>query len=114
MASRAAQAAWFVGRWVLKIARVGAMMLLLFPLLPVGWDLIFIWRRSKRPPEKAILTRLDRLVLRTLAINGVFLALMIWQAKASAVRALAVRGDWMLDGHDGPTASWIRDQLLGF
>src|SRR4051812_35787617 len=52
--------------------------LALFPLLPVGWELFFVWRRSKRPPSKAILTGLDRLVLRTLIVNGVFLAGMMW------------------------------------
>src|SRR5512143_1915221 len=43
--------------------------LLLFPLLPVGWDLIFAWRQRRKDPDtrrKPILTRLDRLVLRTL------------------------------------------------
>src|SRR4051812_39358877 len=56
--------------------------LLLFPIIPVGWELLFAWRRkraalsaatSKKPLEKPILTRLDRLVLRTLIVNGLFL-----------------------------------------
>jgi hypothetical protein len=51
--------------------------LALFPILPIGWDLFFIWRRSKRPPRKAILTRLDRLVVRTLVVSGVFLGGMM-------------------------------------
>lgn len=89
--------------------------LLLFPLLPVGWDLVFVWRRNRakatRPP---ILTRLDRLVLRTLLINGVFLGGVMWKAREASFRALAVRGDWMLDGHDGPLASKIRHGLLAF
>lgn len=88
--------------------------LLLFPILPVGWDLIFVWRRSKQPPRKPILTRIDRLVLRTLIINGVFLGVMMWQAPQTAFRALAVRGDWILDGYDGPIATKIRGALLGF
>ncbi len=88
--------------------------LLLFPILPVGWDLIFVWRRRKQPPQKQILTRIDRLVLRTLLINGVFLGVMMWQAPQAAFRALAVRGDWILDGYDGPIASKIRGALLGF
>ncbi|MBX3155147.1 MAG: hypothetical protein KF773_04035 [Deltaproteobacteria bacterium] len=87
--------------------------LLLFPLVPVGWDLFFVWRRSKRPPEKAILTRADRLVLRTLLVNGVFLAGMLWFARGSAIRALSVRGDWMLDGRDGAIARTLRSFLLG-
>jgi transglutaminase-like putative cysteine protease len=89
--------------------------LLLFPILPVGWDLLFVWRRSKQEaPRKAILTRLDRLVLRTLVINGVFLAVTLYFAHATAFRALAVRGDWMLDGHHGPIATEMRGWLLAF
>jgi transglutaminase-like putative cysteine protease len=88
--------------------------LLLFPILPVGWDLFYAWRRSKQEPKKAILTRLDRLVLRTLLINGVFLAITLYFAHATAFRALAVRGDWMLDGHHGPIATEMRSWLLAF
>lgn len=94
--------------------------LLLFPLCPVGWDLLYVWRRrradagSKLPPRKQILTRIDRLVLRTLAINGVFLVGMMYFAHQTAFRALAVRGDWILDGHHGPVASSVRRFLLGF
>lgn len=88
--------------------------LLLFPVVPVAWDLLFVWRRARRgtttPP---ILTRLDRLVLRTLLVNGAFLGVMVWRAPDTALRALAVRGDWMLDGHDGPIAAELRDRLLG-
>lgn len=89
--------------------------LLLFPIAPVGWDLLFLWRRKRRGVEvKAILTRIDRLVLRTLLINGVFLGVMLWRAPQTAFRAIAVRGDWMLDGFDGPIANAIRSRLLGF
>lgn len=88
--------------------------LLLFPLVPVGWDLLFLWRRSKQPPRKQILTRIDRLVLRTLLVNALFLGVMMWQAPRTSFRALAVRGDWILDGYDGPIATRIRGVLLGF
>jgi hypothetical protein len=88
--------------------------LVVFPLLPVGWEALSAWRRSRREvPGKQILTRLDRLVLRTLATSGVFLAIVLWLAHATAFRALAVRGDWMLDGHDGPIATELRGVLLG-
>ena len=86
--------------------------LLLFPILPVGWDLIFVWRRSRRPAVKAILTRLDRLVLRTLLVNGLFLGGMYALAPQTAFRAIAVRGDWFLDGHDGDVANAIRSGIL--
>lgn len=87
--------------------------LVLFPLAPVGWDLFFVWRRSKRPPRRAILTGLDRLVLRTLLVNGVFLGGVMATAPQLAFRALAVRGDWILDGHHGPVANEVRGFLLG-
>ena len=55
--------------------------LLLFPIVPVGWELFYVWRRSRRETlGKPILTRLDRLVLRTLIIDGLFLGLMLWRA----------------------------------
>ncbi len=87
--------------------------LLLFPLAPVGWELIHVWRRSKGPPRKQILTRIDRLVLRTLLVNGAFLGVMMWQAPEASFRALAVRGDWILDGHHGPIATSVRGWFLG-
>jgi transglutaminase-like putative cysteine protease len=88
--------------------------LLLFPILPVGWEAFYAWRQKRREtPKKPILTRLDRLVLRTLVINGVFLFVTLYAAKATAFRALAVRGDWMLDGHYGRVASRVRSALLG-
>jgi len=88
--------------------------LALFPILPVGWELFGAWRHRRRKiARKQILTRIDRLVLRTLAINGLFLFVMLWQARAVSFRALAVRGDWMLDGHDGGVADSVRGVLLG-
>jgi transglutaminase-like putative cysteine protease len=86
--------------------------LLLFPLVPVCWELFFEWRRDKT--RQPILTRIDRLVLRTLIINGLFLGAMLWRAPQLAFRALAVRGDWILDGQDGPVAQQARELLLGF
>jgi transglutaminase-like putative cysteine protease len=89
--------------------------LLLFPIVPVGWELFYVWRRARRgATNKPILTRLDRLVLRTLLVNGAFLGAMMWRAPQTAFRALAVRGDWMLDGHDGELASQARRVLLSF
>mgnify|MGYP000520576994 CR=1 FL=1 len=37
--------------------------LLLFPILPVGWDLLYAWRMKRRGDHRPILTRADRLVL---------------------------------------------------
>lgn len=141
MASRPARVAGLIGLQMLRFAWVSLMILtplfgfwlasslaaysnasqwlallvglLLFPIIPVGWDLFFVWRRSKRPPMKAILTRIDRLVLRTLLVNGLFLGVMMWSAPTSSFRALAVRGDWIVDGHHGPIAEGVRSFLLG-
>ena len=89
--------------------------LLLFPILPVGWDLFYVWRQKRKKYDgPRYLTGLDRLVLRTLIINIVFLGGMMWQAKQASFRALAVRGDWMLDGFNGPVANTMRGWLLGF
>src|SRR5512142_229184 len=133
MASRAGTVALFVLKTVLRVAWVSTMVLVplfgfwlasslaayhnaspwlaalfglaLFPILPIGWDLFFRWRRSKQPPKKPILTPLDRLVLRTLVVNGLFIGGMLYFARATAFHALAVRGDWMLDGCDGSAAN---------
>ena len=87
--------------------------LLLFPILPVGWDLVFVWRRSRKAhPPKQILTRLDRLVLRTLLVNGVFLGGMLYARPHAAFRAIAVRGDWMLDGFEGEAVDAVRGVIL--
>lgn len=87
--------------------------LLLFPGLPIGWDLVYAWRRSKRPASRSVLTGIDRLVLRTLLVSGAFLGIMFaWQPR-TAFRSLAVRGDWVLDGRHGPTATRVRSVLLG-
>src|SRR5665647_2354799 len=105
MAARAWRVTAFVGKYVLRAVWISTMVLTplfgfwlasslaaysnasqwiallvglaLFPLLPVGWDLVFVWRRSKRTSTRQILTRIDRLVLRTLLINGAFLLSLI-------------------------------------
>jgi hypothetical protein len=141
MASQPARVAWSIVRIVLRVVWIGVMVLvplfgfwlasslaayqnasqwlalvvglLLFPIVPVGWDLVFVWRRSRRKVQrKQILTRLDRLVLRTLFINGIFLTTMMWTARHTALHAIAQRGDWMLDGYDGPVATKFRGWLL--
>ena len=143
MASRPAQVGWLILRTVLRVLWVSTMVLtplfgfwlassfaayqnasqwlallgglVMFPIIPLGWDLVFVWRRSKQEaPRKAILTRLDRLVLRTLLVNGLFIFCMLFFARTTAVRSLAVRGDWIVDGHHGPIANGIRGFLLAF
>ena len=76
------------------------------PVLPVSWELWSAWRRSKRAKAAArILALSDRLILRTLALNVVFLSALLATKPSAAFTALSARGDWMLDGrHD----TWTR------
>jgi transglutaminase-like putative cysteine protease len=86
--------------------------LALFPLLPLAWEAFAAWRRSRRPPRLRVLTFFDRLVVRTLAVNLVFLGAALWALPEQAFRALSTRGDWMLDGRDGGTANRVRAHLF--
>src|SRR3954469_23259598 len=85
--------------------------LLLFPGLPLAWE---GWSalRAKRRPTRRFLTFSDRLILRTLAINVLFLVVLLAAFPERAFVALSSRGDWMLDGHHGPTAEKTRRALL--
>lgn len=87
--------------------------LVLFPIAPVAWELLAAWRRKRRGARPPVLTRLDRLVLRTLVTSGLFLAGTAYLARGTALRALSVRGDWMLDGYHGWFVDDTRAALLG-
>lgn len=100
--------------------------LALFPLGPLLWELRAERRRRRRAErrkraasaldygkkDQRILLPVDRLMLRTLAMNAVFLTAMLWLWPATAFTALSGRGDWMLDGRDGPAAERIRAGLF--
>ncbi|HEY8075503.1 MAG TPA: hypothetical protein VIF62_15370, partial [Labilithrix sp.] len=86
--------------------------LLLFPGLPLAWEGWTALRARKRPTRR-FLTFSDRIVLRTLAINVLFLGVLLAAFPERAFVALSTRGDWMLDGHHGPTAERARRVLLG-
>ena len=100
--------------------------LALFPLGPLLWELRAERRRRRRSErrrreasaldygkrDERFLTPADRLMLRTLAMNAVFLTAMLWLWPATAFTALSGRGDWMLDGRDGPVAERIRSGLF--
>ncbi|MBX3226830.1 MAG: hypothetical protein KF837_05935 [Labilithrix sp.] len=91
-----------------------ASALLFFPGLPLAWEGIAALRRSRaKAPKRRFLTFGDRLILRTLAINGLFLVVLLACFPQRAFLALSTRGDWMLDGHHGPTAESVRRGLLG-
>jgi hypothetical protein len=82
--------------------------LLLFPILPLAWE---AWA-TRRPAAKRFLTFWDRLALRTLAINALFLVVTLATHASTAFAALATRGDWMLEGQHGATAEATRGALF--
>lgn len=86
---------------------------LCFPLLPLGWDLFASWRRRRRGETRPrVLTGFDRLVLRTLAINLVFVGGLLAGFPGSVYEALSTRGDWMLQGSDASWATSARSSLF--
>jgi hypothetical protein len=74
-----------------------ASAILLSPLLPILWEAIV--RRTEGLPVSGMAAR--RLVLRSLALNLVFVLLLLLLQPKTAFMALATRGDWML----GPEGS---------
>ena len=87
--------------------------LLLCPVLPLSWELRSAWRRSKRAKVAArILSLSDRMILRTLALNVVFLTALLAAKPSAAFTALSARGDWMLDGRYDARAKSARAGLF--
>src|SRR4051812_11898111 len=73
----------------------GALGLLAFPVLPVLWEMRAARRRARaRVPRTPFFTVWDRIVLRTLAVNLVFIVLVLARWPGAAFSALATRGDW--------------------
>lgn len=85
---------------------------MLFPGLPLVWEGWARYRESRSARGRRFLTFFDRLVLRTLAINALFVAALLGMFPERAFVALSARGDWMLDGHHGDAAETARTQLL--
>jgi hypothetical protein len=99
-------------------SKAGAIVatLMAFPVVPLAWELWSRRRTSSRsksktnqpglptpPASPSLLSFWDRFVLRSLALNlSIILILLVFFPQAS-FRALATRGDWMLD-HS--RASW--------
>lgn len=99
---------------------------LLFPLLPIGWDAFARWRRARsraraRPGlfrderraafEKLALRWSDRILVRTLILNVVFIGALLWKYPHDTFTAVAARGDWMLDGVEAAWADGARQRL---
>lgn len=86
---------------------------LLFPILPALWELHATRRWSRQPKRKErILTTLDRLILRTLAINLVFVGTLLVSYPKVAFAALATKGDWSIAERRGPWATKARGALI--
>ncbi|MBK8259572.1 MAG: transglutaminase [Polyangiaceae bacterium] len=95
------------------IALSAASGLLAFPILPLLWEAwVETGRRKKKNVKPHILTFLDRLVLRTLAVNILFLGILLGTQPKAAFAALSTRGDWMLDKSSGESAQTVRKKLF--
>jgi hypothetical protein len=88
--------------------------LLLFPIVPVAWDMLseLLRRRRARGGERRVLTGWDRVVLRTLVVNVAFLTALVWSRPEAAFTAISTRGDWFLEGVSQPWAEQARAGLL--
>jgi Transglutaminase-like superfamily len=96
------------------VAIAAASGLALFPGLPLAWEAWTARRRRRRGVTKPhVLTFGDRLVLRTLVVNLLFLGLLLGTRPAVAFAALSTRGDWMLDGQTGARADEARRWIFG-
>ena len=83
--------------------------LLGFPILPLAWEGFARYRRSKKKaPRPHILTVTDRVWMRTLALNVLFVGILFGLAPEACVRALSARGDFVLDGNHAPWAEKTR------
>ena len=87
--------------------------LLLFPVLPVGWE---AWAAARRRRKPELGTRWlnvwDRLALRTLAVNLLFLGALLFRFPAATFEALSTRGDWFLEGRSGDGVERVRSDLF--
>lgn len=87
--------------------------LLLFPVLPLGWE---AWAASRRRKKQRETTRWlnvwDRLALRTLAVNLLFLGALLVRFPAATFAALSTRGDWFLEGRGGEGVDRLRSDLF--
>lgn len=91
--------------------------LLLFPVLPVVWDMSSEWLRRRRSgrrmrPDTRVLTGWDRIVLRTLVVNLLFVGGLLWARPEAAFTALSTRGDWFIEHTHHPLAERARPWLF--
>lgn len=81
--------------------------ILLFPLAPILWDI-----RGQRKRQASLLSWGDRITLRTLALNLAFLFLLLALRPQTSFLALSTRGDWFLEGMQGPQVTFTRRGLF--
>lgn len=100
-----------------ELAIVGGV--LLFPVLPVWWerratDAFYakLKRATRLLPKKRALTWPLRVALRTVVLNLLFIAALLVAWPKVAFAALATRGDWFLDGREGPRVEQARALLV--
>lgn len=87
--------------------------LLMFPVLPLLWEAWSAYRRKrKQKTGPRFLNFFDRLVLRTIVLNALFLGGLLATQPKAAFTALSARGDWMLAGAQGPRAKQVRGYLF--
>ena len=94
-------------RWVAPLVAA-----LAFPIVPLLWD---AWARRNRDKDaKSILTFVDRMTLRTLTLNLVFLGAFFFFSPKTVFTAMSARGDWMLDeAGEGSGVDSLRSGLFG-
>lgn len=98
-----------------EAAMVGSA--LLFPILPLVWEArsarVFHRRVASRnwygKPPRRWGSAFDRIVLRTLALNGLLIAALLAYFPKVAFSALATRGDWFLEGRSDATSQRVRE-----
>jgi transglutaminase-like putative cysteine protease len=98
--------------WNGPIAVVVLAGLFFFPIFPLAWDAwANVRRRRKGRTQAPILTFTDRMILRTLALNGAFVGALLYAKPTAVFTALSARGDWMLERAQGEEATFARDRL---
>lgn len=88
----------------------GVLIILLFPAVPFAWVVVsHVWRsRRTASPHRSTLAR--RFAWRSALTNVTFLVLLLLLWPRHSFLAVAIHGDWMLDGRTGSvvdTARWL-------
>jgi transglutaminase-like putative cysteine protease len=95
-----------------EVAAGGAV--LLFAVLPLGWELASRPRaRAGGARPKRLLRLHTRLLLRACVLHVAFLALALLLAPRGVFTALSLRGDWMLPPGGDAKVQWARRLVFG-